>query len=147
MHSLVSLMATAGYRSHNSQKTLHTIDSRYIMVIHDNDSAHSTTIMMIKLWSDLHSRMTPFTLPLQVSYVVPSMSYTRKMTAIYQERTVSWPCGWADLAQHSLDKMAASSQTIFSDAFSQMKNFVFWLKFHWSLFLRVQLTITWYWVR
>ena len=78
MHSLVSLMATAGYRSHNSQKTLHTIDSRYIMVIHDNDSAHSTTIMMIKLWSDLHSRMTPFTLPLQASYEVPSMSYTRK---------------------------------------------------------------------
>ena len=39
-----------------------------------------------------------------------------------------------------LDKMAAFSQTIFSDAFSWMKSFVFWLKFHWSLFLRVQLT-------
>ena len=38
-----------------------------------------------------------------------------------------------------LDKMAAVSQTIFSDAWSWMKSFVFWLKFHWSLFLRVQL--------
>ena len=28
-----------------------------------------------------------------------------------------------------LDKMAAISQTIFSDAYSWMKHFVFWLKF------------------
>ena len=41
-----------------------------------------------------------------------------------------------------LDKMAAISQTIFSDAFPLIKFFVFLLKFHWSLFLRVQLTIT-----
>ena len=33
--------------------------------------------------------------------------------------------------------VASILQTIFSDAFSLMKNFVFWLKFHWSLFLRV----------
>ena len=38
--------------------------------------------------------------------------------------------------------MATFSQTIFSDAFSWMKSFVFWSQFHWSLFLRVQLTIT-----
>ena len=36
-------------------------------------------------------------------------------------------------------------QTIFSDAFSWMKSFAHWLKFHWSLFLRVQLTIFQYW--
>ena len=41
-----------------------------------------------------------------------------------------------------LDKMAAISQAIFSDAFSWMKIFIFWSKFHWNLFLRVQLTIT-----
>ena len=35
--------------------------------------------------------------------------------------------------------MAAISQMIYSDAFSWMKSFVFWLKFHWSLLLRVQL--------
>ena len=46
-----------------------------------------------------------------------------------------------------LDKMAASSQTIFSDAFSWMKTFIFWSKFHWSLFLTVQFTITQYWFR
>ena len=48
-----------------------------------------------------------------------------------------------------LGKMAASSQTIFSRAFqSEIKSFVLWSEFHWSLFLRVQMTrmaqaITW----
>ena len=46
-----------------------------------------------------------------------------------------------------LDKMAAISQTIFSDAFSWMKIFVFWSQFDWSLFLRVQLAITQHWFR
>ena len=40
-----------------------------------------------------------------------------------------------------MDIMAAISQTIFSDAFLWMKSFVIWLKFHWSLFVRVQFTI------
>ena len=43
--------------------------------------------------------------------------------------------------------MAAISQTIFPDAFFWMKSFVFWLKFHWSVFLRVQLTISQRWFR
>ena len=46
-----------------------------------------------------------------------------------------------------LDKMATISQTIFLDVFSCMKRFVFWLQFHWSLFLRVQFTITQHWFR
>ena len=35
--------------------------------------------------------------------------------------------------------VVAVAQTIFSAAFSWMTFFVFWLRFHWSLFLRVQL--------
>ena len=45
------------------------------------------------------------------------------------------------LTHWSWDKMAAFSQTTFSNAFSSMKMFEFRLQFHWSLFLRVQLTI------
>ena len=45
------------------------------------------------------------------------------------------------------DKMAAISQTILSNAFSWMKMLEFQLKFHWSLFLRVQLTIFQHWFR
>ena len=43
--------------------------------------------------------------------------------------------------------MDAISQTIFSSAFSWMKMFEFRLKFHWSLFLKVQLTIFQHWFR
>ena len=46
-----------------------------------------------------------------------------------------------------LDKMAAISQTIFSYAFLWIKSFVFWLKFHWSLFLGFELTIFQHWFR
>ena len=46
------------------------------------------------------------------------------------------------LTHLSLDKMAAISQTMFWNTFLWMKSFVFRSKFHWSLFLRVQLTIS-----
>ena len=45
------------------------------------------------------------------------------------------------------DKMAAISQTTFSNAFSWMKICRFRLRFHWSLFLWVQLIISQYWFR
>ena len=45
------------------------------------------------------------------------------------------------------DKMAAISQTTLSNAFSWMKLLEFRLKFHWSLFLRAQLTIFQHWFR
>ena len=43
--------------------------------------------------------------------------------------------------------MDAISQTTFWSAFSWMKMFEFRLKFHWILFLRVQLTIFQHWFR
>ena len=45
------------------------------------------------------------------------------------------------------DKMAAISQTTLSNPFSWMKMFEFRLKFHWSWFPRVQLTIFQHWFR
>ena len=44
-------------------------------------------------------------------------------------------------------QMDAISQTTFSNAFSWMKMFEFRLKFHWSMFPRVQLTIFQQWFR
>ena len=46
-----------------------------------------------------------------------------------------------------LEKMAAISLRIFTYAFSWMKSYVSWLKFHRSLFLKVQLTINRHWFR
>ena len=45
------------------------------------------------------------------------------------------------------DKMAAIFQTTFSNAFSWMKMFKLRLRFHWSLFPRVKLTIFEHWFR
>ena len=48
---------------------------------------------------------------------------------------------------YPLNKMATISQTSYSNAFSWMKICWFWLKFHRSLFPRVQLTISLQWFR
>ena len=45
------------------------------------------------------------------------------------------------------DKIDAILQTTFSNAISWMKMLKFRLKFHWSMFLRVQLTIFQHWFR
>ena len=45
------------------------------------------------------------------------------------------------------DKMAAISQTTFLNAFSEMKIYEFRLRFHRSLFLEVQTTISHHWFR
>ena len=45
------------------------------------------------------------------------------------------------------DKIVVISKTTFSNTFSWMKIYEFRLRFHWSLFLRVQLIIFQYWFR
>ena len=63
--------------------------------------------------------------------------------------SVLWLSGiWVKTLTHwGRDKMDAISQMTFSSAFSWMKMFELKLKFHWSLFLRVQLTIFQHWFR
>ena len=51
------------------------------------------------------------------------------------------------LTHLTLDQIDAISQMTFSNTFSWMKRFVFRFNFHWSLFLRVQLTISQHWCR
>ena len=63
-----------------------------------------------------------------------------------------WPSGHCLPSHFSLthggrDKMYAISQTTSSSAFSWMKMYEFLLTFHWSLFLRVQLTMLQHWFR
>ena len=54
---------------------------------------------------------------------------------------------WQLLAHLPLEEMATISQMTFSNAFSWMKRFEFWLKICRSVFLRVQLTIAKHWFR
>ena len=67
---------------------------------------------------------------------------------VRQNRLVFWPgtdrllfINIFQLTHWGRDKMAAISQTTRSNPFSWMKIFEFRLRFYWSLFLRVQLTI------
>ena len=75
-----------------------------------------------------------------------------KMFANSTEKSIYFP-GWymvfnqSTLTHWGRDRMAAISQTTFSIAFSWMKMYEFQLSFHWSLFLRVQLTIFKHWFR
>ena len=55
--------------------------------------------------------------------------------------------GLDELTHWGQDKMAAIFQTTFSNAFSVMKIYEFRLRFHWSLFLRFELTIFQHWFR
>ena len=54
---------------------------------------------------------------------------------------------WIPLTHWGRDEMEAITQTTFSIAFFWKKMFELWLKFLWSLFLRVQLTIFQHWFR
>ena len=54
---------------------------------------------------------------------------------------------WYVLTHWGRDEMNNISQTTFLNVFSSMKMFEFRLKFHWSLFPRVQLTIFQHWFR
>ena len=84
-----------------------------------------------------------FDQPVQVIW--PDQEMIRKCYVIssLERKVVCDP--W--LTHLPLDKMGAISQTIFSDAFSWMNGFLFWSEFHWTLFLKVQLTITQHWFR
>ena len=55
--------------------------------------------------------------------------------------------GWVHLTHWGWDKMAAISQTTFSNAFSGMKMYEVRIRFHWSLFLRLEITIFQHWFR
>ena len=59
----------------------------------------------------------------------------------YHWSILVWKHSYFPFTHWSQDKMAAIFQKTFSNAFSWMKIYEFQLEFHWSLFLRVQLTI------
>ena len=59
----------------------------------------------------------------------------------------AYDVGWQDINTLKSRQIDAISQTTFSNAFSWMKILEFRLKFHWRLFLRVQLTIFQQWFR
>ena len=68
---------------------------------------------------------------------------------LFENKTKRRPfCPGLNVLTHwGRDKIAAIFQTTFSNAFSWIKMYEFRLRFHWSLLLRVQLTIFQHWFR
>ena len=73
--------------------------------------------------------------------------YTTMNASVNDRFVAPYVAHVAVLTHWGRDKMDTISQTPFLSAFSWMKIFEFWLKLHWSLFLRVQLTIFQHWFR
>ena len=72
---------------------------------------------------------------------IPTFLFKKMRLKVSSAKRRPFCLGLNVLTHWGRDKMADISQTMFSKAFSWMKSFVFWFQFHWSLFLRVQLTI------
>ena len=90
---------------------------------------------------------TPIYVIVCVNYIWDKVFHWFNWTRLIYE--IIWPCPATRtlmevidvlLTHWGRDKMDAISQTTLSNAFLRMKMLKFWLKFHCSLFLRVQLT-------
>ena len=86
-----------------------------------------------------HINPTIFYQNINTSESMVILGLSKEMLPIVNKAITLTHGGW--------DKMAAISQTTVSKAFSWMKTFKFEIKFLWSLFLRVQLTIIQHWLR
>ena len=127
-----------------------------------------TTLSITCIWKShvwhIRSKITPsltmWTLESH-SYIVPfKCRYHRYTWHAYNKQhfhpmmsfkiacEISWNRVTLRLLTHSnRDEIDNISQTTFSNVFSSMKMFELRLKFHWSLFLRVQLPIFQHWLR
>ena len=105
-------------------------------ILHAQAAATHCTVWVAKVWLATSSKLTN------------GSATTNATTGLYgydsgnigrsQRNGMIFVC--SSLTHQGLD-MAAISQTTFSTAFSWMKIYKFRLRFHWSLFQRVQLTI------
>ena len=66
-------------------------------------------------------------------------------TRSFNKTGFDWLIDW--LIDCVWDKMVIISQMIFSSTFDWMQTFVFYVRFHWNMFLSVQLTIWQHWFR
>ena len=121
----------------------------YDCIIHIHKSEYQKCMFTSKTVWDTHWKPRAIMMPTFSPLVAPPLMTEQPAVPHMRANLASWQLSvFSALITHlPLDKMATISQTIFSDAFSSMKSFVFWLKFHWSLFLTVWLTITQHWSR
>ena len=121
-------------RCHRWRRSWHHDDSRF--------SVCGCTVC--KPWQlDGSSQSLCWQLCIHSSANQPDLSHESSATSIDSKTCNTWT---SLLTHWGRDKMAIVSQTL-SNAFSWMKMLEFRLGFHWSLFLRFQLTIIQHWFR
>ena len=109
----------------------------------DPITSHHVVSYYVKPITTMHYKIRQLIL-----YHIFSISHTYDSAVELCFMFVLWVTGGCIWLTHlGRDKMDAISQTITSSAFSCMKIFEFLLKFHWSLLVRVQLTIFDHWFR
>ena len=119
-------------------------------------AASGSTFITVTIFHPGAVRETSHTARSQVYELHPSeksvVSYQIRWPIFLQPNILDcWNFAW--IISHNLlthwgrDKMAAISQTTFSSAFSWMQTFEFWIKFHWDLFAKVQLTTWQHWFK
>ena len=94
----------------------------------------------------LSARSWNFSLRIITSHQVHLLSDTQTLTNPQCDHTFIFSLA-VRLTHWGRDEMNNILQTTFLNVFSSMKMFEFRLKFHWSLFPRVQLTIFQHWFR
>ena len=110
----------------------------------------STETMCLKA---IHTGICAFSAILKIVRSSRSLWMTRSVRIFHvlifllNKRDIVWKNTLSSLTHWGRDKMDAIFQTTFSNGFSWMKMYEFLLKFHWSLFLGVQLTIFQHWFR
>ena len=109
------------------------VPSTAVQLLFHNDRTRSTKIRFFFFFFDDNLYV------IHTQHAWPSIN---KFSCIWEGQ--SW---WVRVAHWGRDKMAALFQTTFSNAFWWMKIYEFRLRFHWSLFLRVKLTILQHWFR
>ena len=77
----------------------------------------------------------------EISIEIHTVSFKEMHLKMASDKWRPFYLGLNVLTHIHVDKIAVNSKTIFSDAFSRMKSCIFWLLFHWILFLGVQLII------
>ena len=88
------------------------------------------------------------TVPDRLPLTFISMVYRRNQNILGEHfRFSKFNSAWQVLTHWGQNKMAAILQTTFSYAFSWMKMYEFRLRVHWSVFLRILLTIFQHWFR
>ena len=129
---------------------IHILVKRHIETVH-RWPCHAEDMVCMLLTNDIRNwtlNMAYFTEHIYYTFSLQFSVPWHCFDMFYCQSTVLFIAFLFNLLTHwGRDKIDSILQTTFSSAFSWTKMFEFQLRYHWSLFLKVQLTIFQHWFR